>query len=101
MELPDLRAKIRDIKNFPTEGILFKDISTLLEDGPAFRFVIEHLAERYRHERVETVVGIELRGFIFGGALAHCSSGGWCLSMGTSCHGDGAHGRGDRAAGGC
>ncbi|MBI1964234.1 MAG: adenine phosphoribosyltransferase [Candidatus Rokubacteria bacterium] len=70
MELADLRAKIRDIKNFPTEGILFKDITTLLRDGPAFRFVIEHLAERYRHERVEIVVGIESRGFIFGGALA-------------------------------
>ena len=71
MELAELRAKIRDIKDFPTEGILFKDITTLLKDGPAFRFVIEHLAERYRHERVEIVVGIESRGFIFGGALAH------------------------------
>jgi len=66
-----LRAKIRDIKDFPTEGILFKDITTLLKDGPAFRRVIDLLAAHYQRERVEVVVGIESRGFIFGGALAH------------------------------
>ncbi len=71
MDVTELRAKIRDIKNFPTEGILFKDITTLLKDGPAFRAVIDLLAERYQRERVEVVVGIESRGFIFGGALAH------------------------------
>lgn len=71
MDVADLRAKIRDIKDFPTEGILFKDITTLLKDGPAFRRVIDLLAERYRDERIEVVVGIESRGFIFGGALAH------------------------------
>src|SRR5438046_5851053 len=71
MELASLRAKIRDIKNFPTAGILFKDITTLLKDGPAFRYVVDLLAERYQQERVEIVVGIESRGFIFAGALAH------------------------------
>ncbi len=71
MDIADLRAKIRDIKDFPTEGILFKDITTLLKDGPAFRRVIDLLAERYKSERVEIVVGVESRGFIFGGALAH------------------------------
>ncbi len=71
MELASLRAKIRDIKDFPTEGILFKDITTLLKDGPAFRYVVDLLAERYQQERVEIVVGIESRGFIFAGALAH------------------------------
>ena len=71
MELADLRAKIRDIKDFPTEGILFRDITTLLKDGPAFHFVIDHLARRYQGARVDVVVGIESRGFIFGGALAH------------------------------
>src|SRR5262245_41107210 len=44
MELASLRAKIRDIKNFPTAGILFKDITTLLKDGPAFRYVVDLLA---------------------------------------------------------
>src|ERR671935_3217126 len=71
MEIAELRAKIRDIKNFPTEGILFKDITTLLKDAPAFRSVIDKLAERYQSERVEVVVGVESRGFIFAGALAH------------------------------
>src|SRR5436853_975430 len=71
MNVADLRAKIRDIKNFPTAGILFKDITTLLKDGPAFRYVVDLLAERYQQEKIEIVVGIESRGFIFAGALAH------------------------------
>lgn len=71
MDIAELRAKIRDIKDFPTEGILFKDITTLLKDAPAFRSVVDLLAARYQDERVEVVVGIESRGFIFGGALAH------------------------------
>ena len=71
MNVDDLRAKIRDIKDFPTEGILFKDITTLLKDGPAFRYVIDVLAKRYTASGVDIVVGIESRGFIFAGALAH------------------------------
>jgi adenine phosphoribosyltransferase len=71
MDLDELRAKIRDIKDFPTEGILFKDITTLLRDGPAWAAVIDHLGARYRTARVDLVVGVESRGFIFGGALAH------------------------------
>ena len=70
MEIADLRAKIRDIKDFPTEGILFKDITTLLKEGPAFAAVLDMLAKKYEKERVEIVVGVESRGFIFGGALA-------------------------------
>src|SRR5499426_4339407 len=77
MEIAELRAKIRDIKDFPTEGILFKDITTLLKDGPAFRYVIDELAGRYRSARVEVVVAVESRGFIFGGALAHQLSAGF------------------------
>ena len=71
MDASELRSKIRDIKDFPTEGILFKDITTLLKDGPAFRWVIDTLAERYTTPGVDVVVGIESRGFIFAGALAH------------------------------
>jgi adenine phosphoribosyltransferase len=71
MDVAELRTKIRDIKDFPTEGILFKDITTLLKDAPAFRGVVDRLAERYQQERVEVVVAVESRGFIFGGALAH------------------------------
>ena len=71
MDVADLKAKIRDIKNFPTEGILFKDITTLLKDGPAFRYVVDAFVRWYQHERVDVVVGIESRGFVIGGALAH------------------------------
>jgi adenine phosphoribosyltransferase len=71
MDVGALRAKIRDIKDFPTEGILFKDITTLLKDGPAWRFAVDSLASHYQKERVEIVVGVESRGFIFGGAIAH------------------------------
>jgi adenine phosphoribosyltransferase len=71
MDVAELRSKIRDIKDFPTEGVLFKDITTLLKDAPAFRYVVDQLAERYRHERVDVVVAVESRGFIFGGAVAH------------------------------
>ena len=71
MNVADLRAKIRDIKDFPTEGILFKDITTLLKDGPAWRFAVDALASHYQGERIDVVVGVESRGFIFGGAIAH------------------------------
>ena len=71
MDEAALRAKIRDIKDFPTEGILFKDITTLLKDGPAWRYAVDSLASRYQGERVDVVVGVESRGFIFGGAIAH------------------------------
>ena len=71
MDVAQLRSKIRDIKDFPTEGILFRDITTLLKDGPAWAAVLGHLAAQYRDQRVELVVGVESRGFIFGGALAH------------------------------
>jgi adenine phosphoribosyltransferase len=71
MDVSELRAKIRDIKDFPTEGILFKDITTLLKDPKAFRCVLDELATGYLQSGVEIVVGVESRGFIFGGALAH------------------------------
>src|SRR5688500_10760734 len=70
-DIAELRAKIRDIKDFPTEGILFKDITTLLKDPRAFKYVLDHLANSYIQSRVEVVVAIESRGFIFGGALGH------------------------------
>jgi adenine phosphoribosyltransferase len=71
MDVAALRQKIRDIKDFPTEGILFKDITTLLKDGPAWRYAVDALASRYQAERIDLVVGVESRGFIFGGAIAH------------------------------
>jgi adenine phosphoribosyltransferase len=70
MELSQLKAKIREIKDFPTEGVLFRDITTLLREPQAFKYVVNQMALRYLQERVELVVGIESRGFIFGGAMA-------------------------------
>jgi adenine phosphoribosyltransferase len=71
MDVSELRAKIRDIKDFPTEGILFKDITTLLREPKAFKAVLDELSTSYIQSGVEIVVGVESRGFIFGGALAH------------------------------
>jgi adenine phosphoribosyltransferase len=71
MEISELASRIREIKDFPSEGILFRDITTLLKDGRAWVAVIDHLAGRYRTADVDVVVGVESRGFIFGGAVAH------------------------------
>ena len=65
-----LRSRIRDIPDFPKEGILFKDITPLLADVEAFRVSIQLMVERLDGERVHAVIGIESRGFMFGAALA-------------------------------
>ncbi len=70
MKLDDLKSKIRDVPDFPIKGIMFRDITTLLEDTKAFKFVIDHLYERYRNKKIDRLVAIESRGLIFGGALA-------------------------------
>lgn len=66
----DLNEHIRDIPDFPKPGIVFKDITPLLGDAAAFDASILALAEPYRGERIDAVVGIESRGFIFGAAVA-------------------------------
>jgi adenine phosphoribosyltransferase len=68
--MTDLKRLIRDIPDFPKPGVVFKDITPLLADGPAFGAMIDCFAERYRG-RVEAVLGIESRGFIIGAAVAH------------------------------
>lgn len=66
----DLKEKIRDIPDFPKQGILFRDITTLLKDGESFAWVVEELVDRYSGKKIDLVAGIESRGFIFGAALA-------------------------------
>lgn len=66
-----LKAKIRDIPDFPTKGIVFKDITPLLLDGQAFRLAIDLLGSRYQDGGVEVVAGIEARGLIIASALAY------------------------------
>lgn len=65
-----LRSRIRDVPDFPKEGILFKDITPMLADVQAFRACLELMAEAVGDEPVDAVVGIESRGFMFGAALA-------------------------------
>jgi len=64
-------ALIRDVPDFPQPGILFKDITTLIKDGDAFRQVIGALLARYRGQKIDRVVGVESRGFIFACPLAY------------------------------
>jgi len=68
--IDELRARIRDIPDFPKKGIVFKDITPVLADASLFRRVIESFADHYRNEGVSKVVGIESRGFIFAAPLA-------------------------------
>ncbi|MBL8607063.1 MAG: adenine phosphoribosyltransferase [Myxococcales bacterium] len=63
-------TKIRNVPDFPKKGILFKDITPMLADPRALHVVLDELSERFIGERVDVVVGVEARGFIFGGALA-------------------------------
>jgi adenine phosphoribosyltransferase len=67
----DLRALIREVPDFPKPGILFYDITTLLKDPVAFRAVIDKMAEQVGDKKVDVVVGMESRGFIFSAPLAY------------------------------
>jgi len=66
----DLKSVIRTIPNWPKQGVMFRDITTLLKDAHAFNYVIEKFHERYKSMQIDLVAGIESRGFIIGGALA-------------------------------
>ncbi len=66
-----LAEKIRDVPDFPKEGVIFKDITTLLKDAQALRAVVDALTERFQDCAVDVVVGMESRGFIFGAPLAY------------------------------
>ena len=66
-----LQEKIRDVPDFPKKGIIFKDITTLLKDAAAFKYVVDTLAEKYRDGRMDVVVAMEARGFIFAAPLAY------------------------------
>lgn len=66
-----IRSKIRTIPNFPRQGIMFRDITTLLKDKEAFSKAIEIFVSRYKNTKVDLVAGIESRGFIIGGVLAN------------------------------
>ncbi len=70
-QVEDLRKHIRDIPDFPKKGIIFKDITTLLSDPQAFKQSIDIFVEKFKGEKIDQVIGIESRGFIFGSVLAY------------------------------
>ena len=73
----DLAAVIRTIPDYPKKGILFRDITTLLADARAFRRAVDELVHPWAGSKVDKVAGIEARGFILGGAVAHQTSAGF------------------------
>jgi adenine phosphoribosyltransferase len=75
--MEELKRLIREVPDFPKPGILFYDITTLLKDAEGFRSVIDGLRQHYQSARVDTVLGIEARGFIFAPALAYALGAGF------------------------
>ena len=73
----DLKATVRTIPDYPKPGILFRDITTLLADARAFRRAVDELVHPWAGSKVDKVAGIEARGFILGGAVAHQVSAGF------------------------
>jgi len=67
----DLKSKIRTVPHWPIEGVMFRDITTLLQDPEAFKQSCDELYNRYKDKKIDVVVGIEARGFIFGAVLAY------------------------------
>ena len=71
MLVSDLKKIIREVPDYPKPGVTFYDLTTLFKNGEAFRTVIERLAERFRDDKIDVVVGIEARGFMLAAALAY------------------------------
>jgi adenine phosphoribosyltransferase len=78
-DIATIRQAIRDIPNFPKPGIVFKDITPLLSNGRLFAATIDMIADRYRDQKVDAVLGVESRGFIIGSALAYKLGAGFCI----------------------
>ena len=75
-----IKSRIRTVPNFPKEGIMFRDVSTLLGDSEGLQLVIHGLVEKYQHRQdIDLIVGIESRGFILGSALAYALKRGFVM----------------------
>ena len=72
-----IKSRIRSIPGYPKPGIVFRDITTLLQDPIGFRITVERLVDGFQGQRIDKVAGIEARGFILGGAVAHQLSAGF------------------------
>lgn len=66
-----LEKSIRNIPDFPKPGILFRDVTTLIQNKAAFKKAVDLLAKKYKGKKIDKVIGVEARGFIFGAAVAH------------------------------
>ncbi len=77
--MDEIRARIRDVPDFPKKGIVFKDITPVLADAALFRRVIDAFAARWKGERITKVVGIEARGFLFAAPVAYALGAGLCV----------------------
>jgi len=69
--MDSIKSKIRTIPDYPRKGIMFRDITTLLQDARGFRKTVDELVQAHAGVRIDKVAGIEARGFILGGAVAH------------------------------
>ena len=67
----ELKQTIRSIPGWPIEGVIFRDITTLMQDPEAYREACDRLVERYRDQKIDKIVGIDARGFVFGAVLAY------------------------------
>lgn len=76
----ELKEKIRDIQDFPKEGILFRDITTLLKDKDAYRELIDRIADSLKGYDIDIVIGPEARGFVMGAALAYALHAGFVVA---------------------
>lgn len=67
----DLKKYIRDVPDFPQKGVIFRDITTLIKEPKAFKYVIDRIVDEFKHRKIDKVVSVEARGYIFGGAIAY------------------------------
>lgn len=77
--MEEVKNVIRDIVDFPIKGIVFKDITPILQDPKTFTKVIDFFAARYKNQRIDKIAGIESRGFIFGAPLAYALNKGFVI----------------------
>lgn len=69
--IENVKSKIRDVADFPKEGIIFRDITTALKDADTLRVMIDYLCEQFKDTKIDYIAGIESRGFIFGMPMAY------------------------------
>ena len=67
----DVKSKIRDVKDFPKEGIIFRDITTALKDAETLKVIVDYLCDQFKDTKIDYIAGIESRGFILGMPMAY------------------------------